>query len=101
MTKGIFIKTIMCLFMLTFCAQLGWGNIYDQLSFYTDDFDTLTMVAPDSVMYVHLYSTLPQEETAGAAGEPELPAFIYCYSLPRGEQIDSVSVTSKDSTLLI
>lgn len=86
--------------MLALSNQNAFADISDQLSFSTSDFDTLTVLAADSNYYSRVTCDLPKQVYVDTSGYPDLPAFIYSYSLSSGDQIDSVTITSKDSTQL-
>ncbi len=96
----ISIIILLSLCLMVFFSPITHADITDQLSFSFSDFDTATVLAPDSNYYVRISSDLPKQAYPDSAGCPELPMFIYTYSLPSGEMIDSVTITSMDTLLL-
>ena len=56
--NNLFHKCVLyTLFGLLCFAAIGQANITDQFSFSTSDFDTVTIMAPDSVYYTHPFIT--------------------------------------------
>ena len=100
MSKSIFIKAIMCICMIAITAQISWGDIYDQFTFSSIDFDTSIILAPDTNYYVRVNCNLSKQTKIDGIGDPELPTFIYQYSLPSGNMIDSVNITNSTISLL-
>jgi len=99
--KKLFYKCVaFTLFGLLCFASIGQANITDQLTFSTSDFDTATIMAPDSVYYTQLICSMTNQTSADTSGDPWLPALTYVYSLAKGYQIDSVSITSSNTTKL-
>jgi hypothetical protein len=97
--KKHYFKLIFLLMFFIF-ADKSMGDITDQLSFSTSDFDTATGMAPDSNYYTTIFCKLIQQDLADTAGDPWLSSVNYVYSLPEGQEIDYVSINSKDTTLL-
>ena len=94
-------KIILAAFiLLIFSSNISYADITDQLTFSVSDFDTSTVLAPDSNYYVRVSCDLTQQASVDSISAPDLVALIYNYSLPQGEQIDSVTITERDSTLL-
>ncbi len=88
------------IFIFSLLSNISHANISDILTFSAADFDTSIIEAPDSNYYVRVSCDLTQQASVDSVGAPDLLAVIYNYSLPQGEQIDSVSITNRDTTLL-
>lgn len=83
-----------------FFVRSAMGDIAATLHFYPSDFDTATVLAPDSVYYTTVTCALSNQVSVDSESYPALPLLTYSYSLPQGMEVSSVTITSRSQQLL-
>jgi hypothetical protein len=88
--------SILLLLAVTPC----YADFTASLNFYSDDFDTVIVMGEDSVYYCSVKCNLTNQISANDDGSPGLPVLSYVYSLPQGEEVSGITITSTSSQVL-